>query len=93
MNLSISWDELKNELASKEDILIVRQEIETVRQELKGEIETVKQELKGEIETLKAEVRGELKLLKLMMYFLAFLIILMNKGSIEFVFKILGILK
>ena len=82
MDLSISWDELKNELASKEDILVVRQEIETVRQELKGEIET-----------LKAEVRGELKLLKLMMYFLAFLIILMNKGSIEFVFKILGILK
>jgi hypothetical protein len=31
-------DELRKELATKEDIALVRQEIETVRQELKGEI-------------------------------------------------------
>jgi hypothetical protein len=32
-------DELRKELATKEDILLVRQEIETVRQELNGKIE------------------------------------------------------
>ena len=36
-------EELRNELATKEDIALVRQEIETVRRE----IETVRQELKG----------------------------------------------
>ena len=39
-------DELRKELASKEDIALVRQEIETVRQELKGEIKALEEKMK-----------------------------------------------
>jgi hypothetical protein len=39
-------DELRKELATKEDIALVRQEIETVRQELKGEIRELRAYMK-----------------------------------------------
>jgi len=72
-------DELRKELATKEDILLVRQEIETVRQELKGEIGALRQELKGEI-----------KVLKMWIFFLGALMVVLNQNSLEFIAKILG---
>ena len=100
MNLSIPpklydklVEKLGKELATKEDILLVRQEIETVRQELKGEIEALRKEVKIEIEALRAEVKGEIKNLKMLIYFLIVLMVLLNKESFEFLLKILGILK
>ena len=83
-------DELRKELATKEDILLVRQEIETVRQELKGEIESLRQEVKGEIEALRQEVRGEIKVLKTWIFFLGALIVVLNQNSLELIVKILG---
>jgi len=83
-------DELRKELATKEDILLVRQEIETVRQELKGEIESLRQEVKGEIEALRQEVRGEIKVLKMWIFFLGALMVVLNQNSLEFIAKILG---
>ena len=94
-------DELRKELATKEDILLVRQEIETVRQELngkieavreglKGEIEALRQELKGEIEALRQEVRGEIKVLKMWIFFLGALMVVLNQNSLEFIARLLG---
>jgi hypothetical protein len=83
-------DELRKELATKEDILLVRQEIETVRQELKGEIESLRQEVKGEIEALRQEVRGEIKVLKMWIFFLGALMVVLNQNSLELIVKILG---
>jgi uncharacterized protein YdcH (DUF465 family) len=71
-------DELRKELATKEDILLVRQEIETVRQELDGKIESLRQ-----------EVKGELKVLKMLIYFLGALIIILNQNSLEFLAKLI----
>ena len=72
-------DELRKELATKEDILLVRQEIETVRQELKGEIESLRQ-----------EVRGEIKVLKMWIFFLGALMVVLNQNFLELIVKILG---
>jgi hypothetical protein len=83
-------DELRKELATKEDILLVRQEIETVRQELKGEIGSLRQEVKGEIEALRQEVKGEIKVLKIWIFFLGALMVVLNQNSLEFIAKILG---
>ena len=90
-------DELRKELATKEDILLVRQEMETIRQELNGkietvrqEIETVRQELKGEIEALRQEVKGEIKVLKMWIFFLGALMVVLNQNSLEFIARLLG---
>jgi len=72
-------DELRKELATKEDILLVRQEMETIRQELNGKIESLKQELKGEI-----------KVLKMWIFFLGALMVVLNQNSLELIAKILG---
>jgi hypothetical protein len=79
-------DELRKELATKEDILLVRQEIETVRQELNGKIEAVRQE----IETVRQELKGEIKVLKMWIFFLGALMVLLNQNSLELIVKILG---
>ncbi|AEF19898.1 MULTISPECIES: hypothetical protein [unclassified Hydrogenobaculum] len=72
-------DELRKELATKEDILLVRQEIETVRQELNGKIESLRQELKGEI-----------KVLKMWIFFLGALMVVLNQNSLELIARLLG---
>ncbi|MFN4306316.1 hypothetical protein [Sulfurihydrogenibium azorense] len=71
-------DELRKELATKEDILLVRQEIETVRQELKGEIEALRQEVKGEI-----------KVLKMWIIILGILMVALNQNSLELLIRII----
>jgi len=94
-------DELRKELATKEDILLVRQEMETIRQELNGKIEAVReelkgeigslrQELKGEIKALRQEVKGEIKVLKMWIFFLGALMVVSNQNSLELIAKILG---
>ena len=64
-------DELRKELATKEDIAVVRQEIETVRQELKGEI----------------------KVLRVLIYVTLATVILMNRGTIEYLVNLIRMLK
>jgi len=64
-------DELRKELATKEDIAVVRQEIETVRQELKGEI----------------------KVLRVLIYVVLATVILMNRGTIEYLVNLIRMLK
>jgi hypothetical protein len=79
-------DELRKELATKEDILLVKQEIETVRQELNGKIETVRQE----IETVRQELKGEIKVLKMWIFFLGALMVVLNQNSLELIARLLG---
>jgi hypothetical protein len=83
-------DELRKELATKEDILLVRQEIETVRQELNGKIEAVREELKGEIGSLRQELKGEIKVLKMWIFFLGALMVVLNQNSLELIARLLG---
>jgi hypothetical protein len=64
-------DELRKELATKEDIALVRQEIETVRRELGQEVKVVRQE----IETVRQELKGEIRELRAYMKFTVFLIL------------------
>ena len=93
-------EELRKELANREDIAITRQEIESVRQELKQKIESVRQELKQEIELVRQEIeivrqelKGDIMVLKVMIYALFVFVALLNRETIEFIFKVLGILK
>jgi hypothetical protein len=79
-------DELRKELATKEDILLVRQEMETIRQELNGKIEAVRQE----IEAVRQELKGEIKVLKMWIFFLGALMVVLNQNSLELIARLLG---
>ena len=78
-------DELRKELATKEDIAILEQKMETVRQE----IQTVYRELDQKIETVRQEIRGELKVLKLLIYVTIVAMFALNKGTIEYIVNLL----
>ena len=54
-------DHVTQNLATKEDIKLLKGEIEVVKADLKGEIEVVKADLKGEIEVVKADLKGEIE--------------------------------
>ncbi len=89
-------NELTAELATKADLKVVKQEIETVRQEIetvRQEIETVRQEM----ETVRQELKGDIRVLewKMKLWFsvVIALILFTNKGTLEWLLKILGIIK
>ena len=107
-------EELRKELATKEDIAVldqkietvyreldqkietVRQEIETVRQEIqtvRQEIETVYRELNQKIETVRQELKGEMKVLRILIYVTLTAVILMNKGTIEYLISLIKMIK
>ena len=75
-------DELRKELATKEDIAVLDQKIETVYRELDQKIETVRQELKGEI-----------KVLRMLIYVTLATVILMNRGTIEYLVNLIKMLR
>jgi len=85
-------DELRKELATKEDIAILEQKMETVRQEMQTvyreldqKIETVRQEM----QTIRQEIKGELKVLKLLIYVTIVAMFALNKGTIEYIVNLL----
>ena len=71
-------EELRSELATKQDIAVLEQKIETVRQELKGDIK---------------ELKGEIKVLKILIYVTILTVILMNKGTIEYLVHLVRMVK
>ena len=71
-------DELRKELATKEDVAIREQKMETIYRELDQKIETVRQEIKG-----------ELKVLKLLIYVTIVAMFALNKGTIEYIVNLL----
>ena len=93
-------EELRKELVTKEEffgevgkldqkIETVRQEIQTVRQE----IETVYRELNQKIETVRQELKGEMKVLRILIYVTLTAVILMNKGTIEYLISLIKMIK
>jgi len=89
-------DELRKELATKEDIALTKEELKQEIGVVKQEIEVVRQEIKvvrQEIETVRQELKGDIKALRVIIYFLFVFVALLNKGTVEFIFKVLGILK
>ena len=63
-----------------------------LKDELSKELVT-KGEFFGEIKALRQELLGEIKLLRTLIYILAGLMIFLNRGTIEFVFKVFGWIK
>ena len=64
-------DELRKELATKEDIAILEQKMETVYRELNQKID------------------GELKVLRLLIYVVIVIMVILNKGTIEYIVNLL----
>ena len=75
-------DELREELASKEDIAVLEQKIDAVYRELNQKIETVRQEIKVSEERIKR-----------WLLLLAFLIVFLNQNTVMFLLKIAGLIK
>ena len=89
-------DELRKELATKEDIAILEQKLETAYREFDQKMETVRQEIQTvyreldqKIETVRQEIRGELKVLKLLIYVTIVAMFALNKGTIEYIVNLL----
>jgi gas vesicle protein len=97
-------DELTKELASKADIQILKTEIQAVRAETQADLQTLRAEMQAMEERLEAKiekVRLELKeeILKLdrkftiLFIILLFAVILVNQSALEFLLKVLGLIK
>jgi len=97
-------DELTKELASKADIQVLKTEIQTVRaemqameQRLEAKIELVRKELDGKIDSVRSELKEEILRLDrkftIMFIILFFTLILVNQNALEFLLKVLGLIK
>ena len=84
------YEAIRKELATKEDIALVRQEIETVYRELDQKIETAYRELNQKIEALRQEFRIYMKFIIL---FLALGFTLFNPQFFEFIKTLFSLLK
>ena len=78
LKTSIS-EELKKELASKYDIELLRQEMKTMEVEFKKEIEITRLEFKKD--------------LRIAVIILIAIIVILNQSSLEFLAKLIGIVK
>jgi hypothetical protein len=71
--------------------------IELVRKELSGEIDKVRAELDGKIDKVRAELREEILRLDrkftIMFIILLFTLILFNQSALEFLLKVLGLIR
>jgi multidrug resistance efflux pump len=97
-------DELTKELASKADIQVLKAEIQTVRAEmqameerLEAKIELVRKELDGKIDSVRSELKEEILKLDrkftILFIILFFTLILFNQNALEFLLKVLGLIK
>jgi len=94
-------DELTKELASKADLLALRAEMQAMEERLSAKIELVRKDLDGKIEReiLKLEHKLEHKLniidrkFTILFIILFFTLILVNKDALEFLLKVLGLIK
>jgi hypothetical protein len=93
-------DELTKELASKADIQVLKAEIQAVRaemqameQRLEAKIEKVRLELKEEIFKLEHKLNIIDRKFTIMFIILFFTLILVNQNALEFLLKVLGLIK
>jgi len=69
---------LRQELATKEDVGIIEEKLET---------------LNKKIELLDTKIEFVRREMRILFYVLLAFMVLLNKGTIEFVFKVLGLIK
>jgi hypothetical protein len=79
-------DELTKELASKADIQVLKAEIQTIR----TEIEKVRSELEAKIEKEILRLDRKFTILFIILFFT---LILVNQNALEFLLKVLGVIK
>ncbi len=90
-------DELTKELASKADIQVLKTEIQTVR----AEMQAMEERLEAKIDKVRTELSAKIEneILKLdrkftiMFIILFFTLILFNQNALEFLLKVLGLIK
>jgi restriction endonuclease Mrr len=86
-------DELTKELASKADIQVLKAEIQAVR----AEMQAMEQRLETKIEKVRSELREEILRLDrkftILFIILFFTLILVNQNALEFLLKVLGVIK
>jgi predicted nucleic acid-binding Zn-ribbon protein len=79
-------DELTKELASKADLLAVEARLE-------GKIEVVRQEMqtiRQEMQTIKTELDRKFTIMFIILFFT---VIFLNQNALEFIFRVLGVIK
>jgi multidrug resistance efflux pump len=97
-------DELTKELASKADIQVLKTEIQTVRAEmqadlqaLRAEMQAMGQRLETKIEKVRLELKEEIfkldRKFTILFIILFFTLILVNQNALEFLLKVLGLIK
>jgi hypothetical protein len=86
-------DELTKELASKADIQVLKTEIQAVRTEMQA----MESKLEAKIEKVRSELREEILRLDrkftILFIILFFTLILVNQNALEFLLKVLGLIK
>jgi restriction endonuclease Mrr len=86
-------DELTKELASKADIQVLKAEIQPVR----AEMQAMEERLEAKIEKVRLELKEEILKLDrkftIMFIILLFAVILVNQNALEFLLKVLGLIK
>jgi len=86
-------DELTRELASKADIQVLKAEIQTVR----AEMQAMEQRLEAKIEKVRLELKEEIfkldRKFTILFIILFFTLILFNQNALEFLLKVLGLIK
>jgi multidrug resistance efflux pump len=86
-------DELTKELASKADIQVLKTEIQAVR----AEMQAMEERLEAKIEKVRLELKEEIfkldRKFTILFIILFFTLILVNQNALEFLLKVLGLIK
>jgi hypothetical protein len=86
-------DELTKELASKADLLALRAEMQTMEAKLEAKIEAVRKEMLAVRSELREEILRLDRKFTVLFIILFFTLILVNQNAIEFLLKVLGVIK
>jgi phenylalanyl-tRNA synthetase alpha subunit len=97
-------DELTKELASKADIQVLKTEIQAVRAEtqadlqaLRAEMQAMEQRLEAKIEKVRLELKEEIfkldRKFTILFIILFFTLILVNQNALEFLLRVLGLIR
>jgi hypothetical protein len=86
-------DELTKELASKADLLALKAEMQAMEAKLEAKIEKVRSELKEEIFKLEHKLNIIDRKFTILFIILFFTLILVNQNALEFLLKVLGLIK
>jgi hypothetical protein len=86
-------DELTKELASKADLLALKAEMQAMEAKIEAKIEKVRLELKEEIFKLEHKLNIIDRKFTILFIILFFTLILVNQNALEFLLKVLGLIK